>query len=147
MASHDPYCRKPEPTHLVLFEQVHMQETGTKIRVLGCVQEYMIDTATIVLKGEYTASTSPDLTVFAGISNVLESVNSELLQVGAWVNIVGYAKPRTLISAPTKKHKKGSKPLSIPSIEVLLIWSAGAVKLTEYQSAVRSFQSTSRPLG
>jgi len=108
----------------------------------------MIDTGTLVLKGEYAASSSKDLTVFAGIDNVLESVRSELLQVGAWVNIIGYVRPRTQINAPSRKHKRSSsKKLSIPTVEVIMIWSAGAIKLADYQSAVRSFQSSSLSAG
>lgn len=146
MAAYDPSCRKPEPTHLVLLDQVHLQKPGTKIRVLGCVHEYAIDRGTLVLKGEYAVNSSPP-TVFARIDNVLESVNSELLQVGAWVNIIGYVGPCTLIPTTSSKRKNTNKMLSIPTVEVLMIWSAGTVKLTDYQSAVRSFHSTSIQAG
>jgi hypothetical protein len=151
MAANDPYCRRPEPTHLILLDQIHVQPPGRKIRVLGCVHEYKIETATLVLKGEYdfTPNAPQHLIIFAGIHNVLESIKSDLLQVGAWVNIVGYVKPPTHVhvAAPSRKRRKSSKMLSIPTLEVLLIWSAGAIKLTDYQSAVRSFQSTHIPAG
>lgn len=124
-----------------------MQEPGTKIRVLGCVHQYMIDSGTLVLKGEYAATGSKDLTIFAGIDNVLESVNHELLQIGSWVNIVGYVRPQTQVAVPSKKRRKSNKTVSIPTVEVYLLWSAGAIKLIDYQSAVRSFQSTSREGG
>lgn len=149
MAAYDPYCRKPEPSHLVLFNQVHVQHPGTKIRVLACVHEYKIDTGTLVLKGEYeyavTASSSS--IIFASIDNVLESIKSDLLQVGAWVNIVGYVKPPTQITLPSKRRRESSKMLSVPTLEVLVIWSAGAIKLSDYQSAMRSRQATHLPAG
>lgn len=147
LATYDPYCRKPEPTRLVLLHQIHAQDPGTKIRVLGCVHEYKIDSGTLVLKGEYGASTSYKSTVFAGIHNVLESVESDLLQVGAWVNIVGYVRAPTQITASSSRRRKSSKMISIPAVEVLMIWSAGAIELTGYQSAVRSFQATSLQAG
>lgn len=131
----------------MLLEQVHVQNPGTKIRVLGCVHEYKVDSGTLVLRAEYAANAARNLTVFAGIGNVLESVKSELLQVGAWVNIVGYVKPHTQVSATLSRRRRSSSSssriLSIPTVEVLMIWSAGAIELSGYQSAVRSFQSTS----
>lgn len=78
------------------------------------------------------------------IENVLENVNHELLQVGSWLNIIGYV--RTLPIA-RERGPKCSKAISKPEasnpeavVEATMIWSAGAIKLDKYQSAAREYQ-------
>lgn len=69
---------------------------------------------------------------------------------------MGYVrKPQNLVatssSAPSSssasRHKSGRRRRRdvIPLMDVLLIWSAGAIKLDDYQSAVRSYQETLLP--
>lgn len=128
---------------LLLFDQIQLQEPGAKIRVLACVHEYLIDSATLVLKGEYTTASSHEPTAFARIDNVLESIKGEVLQVGAWVNIVGYVRPNTQVPPASKKRERSSKALKVPTVEVLMIWSAGSINLMKYRSAILSTQSTS----
>ncbi|EMF14002.1 uncharacterized protein SEPMUDRAFT_61946 [Sphaerulina musiva SO2202] len=145
--NHDPTCRRPEPARLLLLDQVRHQEPGTKIRVLGCVHAYHIASATLVLKLEYPSKSSnsrnpktlPVPTVLANIDNVLEAVNHDLLQVGSWLNVVGYVRKPQNLSGRRRRRDV------IPLMDVLLIWSAGAIKLDDYQSAVRSYQETLLP--
>ncbi|KJX95780.1 hypothetical protein TI39_contig1051g00016 [Zymoseptoria brevis] len=128
MASTDPQNRKPEPCRLLLLSQVHLHAPGSKIRFLGCVDSYQISTGTLVIQAEYAAASSAVPTVLASIDNVLEDVDHEMLQTGAWVNVVGYIRAA---------HGKED----VPRVEVLMIWSAGAVKVDDYHSAARSYQA------
>ncbi|KAI5359499.1 putative CST complex subunit Ten1, fungal protein [Septoria linicola] len=146
MANYDPTSRRPEPARLVLLDQVRQQEPGTKIRALGCVHAYHHQSATLVLQLDFPSKHSNVSTVLANIDNVLDTVNHDLLQTGAWLNIVGYvrkpAKARTVPSS-TNSQRSGRRSRRVtPLVDVLLIWSAGAVKLDDYQSAVRSYQDT-----
>jgi hypothetical protein len=128
MTSSDPANRKPEPSHLLLLSQVHRQTPGTKIRFLGCVNSYHIPSGTLILQAEYPAASNQTPTVLANINNVLEDVDRELLQTGAWVNVIGYV-------------RAGAGKGQAPGVEVMMIWSAGAVKLDDYHSAARSYQA------
>ncbi|KAF2215775.1 hypothetical protein CERZMDRAFT_34972 [Cercospora zeae-maydis SCOH1-5] len=128
MSDHDPANRRPVPARLILLDQARLQEPGTKIRVLGCVHAYHAESATLVLKIDYPGNMPKTPTLLATIDNVLEHVNNDLLQVGSWLNIVGS------VQQPLKRVT--------PLVDVLMIWSAGAIKLGDYQSAVRSYQAT-----
>lgn len=89
-------------------------------------------------------------TVLANIDNVLEAADHELLQTGSWLNIVGYVrKPNTTTPAlqivesqRSKSQQRKRTQQVIPLVEVTMLWSAGAIKAADYQSAVRSYQDT-----
>ena len=114
--------------------------------IVCSVHAYHIESATLVLKVNYPGTRSKTPTLLATIDNVLENVNHDLLQVGSWLNIVGYVqKPvkfensmRNSNSQPSRRRTRRVTPL----VDVLMIWSAGAIKLDDYLSAVRSFQET-----
>ncbi|GIZ42175.1 hypothetical protein CKM354_000545300 [Cercospora kikuchii] len=146
MSEHDPANRRPEPARLILLDQAQLQAPGTKIRLLGCVHAYHIESATLVLKVDYPGTKSKTPTLLATIDNVLENVHHDLLQVGSWLNIVGYVqKPVKFESSIRNSNSQRSRRRTrrvTPLVDVLMIWSAGAVKLDDYLSAVRSFQET-----
>jgi len=58
----------------------------------------------------------------------------ETTQVGAWVNVIGYM-----------RQNDGSQSTSKPRasmVDAVLIWSAGAIKLEDYEAAVRALHDT-----
>ncbi len=91
-----------------------------------------------------TVPTGVAVTARVNIEHVLESVKSEDLQVGAWVNVVGYVQraPRSRsrsrrpagtaagIGGAGSGIRRGSK------VQAVMLWSAGAVKLDAYERAV-----------
>lgn len=70
------------------------------------------------------------------INNILDSVNRNDLQVGAWLNVLGYVRSET---------QRGDGPVP-PSpanhiyIEALMIFAAGALHIGEYEKALRDMQ-------
>ncbi|KAM3425249.1 hypothetical protein BST61_g7201 [Cercospora zeina] len=143
MSEHDPANRRPVPARLILLNQARLQHPGTKIRVLGCVHAYHAESATLVLKVDYAGTRSKTPTLLATIDNVLEHVNNDLLQIGSWLNIVGYVQqPVKVASSASSQRPRRSTQRVTPLVDVLMIWSAGAIKLDDYQSAVRSYQET-----
>jgi hypothetical protein len=58
----------------------------------------------------------------------------ETTQVGAWVNVIGYVRQNTEMRS-TSKHRASL-------VDAVLIWSAGAIKLEDYEAAVRALQVT-----
>lgn len=61
------------------------------------------------------------------ISQLLDTVQHQDLQIGAWLNIIGYITPTT--------SRSRSK------IQAILVWSAGAINLQQYETALISRQT------
>ena len=61
-------------------------------------------------------------------------LNVETTQVGAWVNVIGYMR-QNIESQSTSK-------LRASTVDAVLIWSAGAIKLDDYESAVRALHDS-----
>lgn len=62
------------------------------------------------------------------ISQLLDTIDHQNLQVGAWLNIIGYVGP-----SPSRNRTK---------IQAIMLWSAGAVNLQQYETALVSRQTT-----
>jgi len=58
----------------------------------------------------------------------------ETTQVGAWVNVIGYVRQNTEMQSTSKPRAS--------MVDAVLIWSAGAIKLEDYEAAVRALQVT-----
>ena len=78
------------------------------------------------------------------VENILENINHDLLQVGSWVNIIGYVRVSPVDAARRVKSSKvdiKSKEATHPTVvEATMIWSAGAIKLDKYNSAAQDYQ-------
>lgn len=100
------------------------------------VQNYNASTATLELVHSATTP-GKNTVVYVDITAVLETVKHTELEVGAWINVVGY-----LVKVPRKasdsKHSR-----SVPRhayVQAIMLWSAGSVKLDEYEASVKQFQ-------
>lgn len=120
-------------------------------RLLTCfksVQEYRGESGFLLLSGTYGISQTAKL-AHVNVEQVLPSINHELVQVGAWLNVVGYVrKPEAGIDVNgprSGKHKRRSRRLGPTVIDAVLVFSAGAIKLEDYHSAARSYQATLPP--
>ncbi|KAM0722623.1 hypothetical protein Q7P37_002064 [Cladosporium fusiforme] len=101
---------------------------------------YLIDFSVEAYNGElgglrvierFPATAPRTKTVNVNVDNILDSLNLELTQVGAWINVIGYCRQ-------TGKVETSSHPV----VDAVVIWSAGAIKLDEYEAAVRGLQTT-----
>lgn len=97
------------------------------------------------MRDQNASSTLKVKDAVVNVENVLENINHELLQVGAWVNIIGTL--RLLDGEPRKRHGKSrrSKPIVSLAVDATMIWSAGAIKLDEYRSAVEAYRKPLAP--
>lgn len=68
------------------------------------------------------------------VNNVLDVLNVETTQVGAWVNVIGYVRQDTELQSKSKPRAS--------TVDAVLIWSAGAIKLEDYEAAVLALQIT-----
>ena len=92
--------------------------------------------ATLHLKDRFASTIAPSTSGSASVNvaYVLDALNLELTQVGAWVNVVGYVR-----SAGNVHSDSGKTPCSVDAV---VIWSAGAIKLDDYEAAIRDLQAT-----
>ncbi len=98
----------------------------------------------IVLRDKHPVTNSTAPTAVVNIENILENINHELLQVGSWVNIMGYVRTSP---ADAARRSKSSRDVPKPKeasqstvVEATMIWSAGAIKLDKYKSATQEYQ-------
>lgn len=86
----------------------------------GSVDEYVVNTATLRLKHNYPAA--PSATVAnVDIVHVLERIKSQEMEVGAWINVIGYVERR-------QEHGV--------FVQAIAVWSADNVDLSAYEKAV-----------
>ncbi|KAL5117052.1 hypothetical protein ACEQ8H_005011 [Pleosporales sp. CAS-2024a] len=110
----------PVPSNLVFLSDLGTCKPGLKVRFLGCVDAYAVETATLRLKHHYPTSTRHAV-ANVDVEHVLERMTRHELDVGTWLNVMGYVQPRT---------EKGV------FIQAVAVWDAGNVNLEAYEQAV-----------
>lgn len=99
------------------------------------VDAYNSELGILRLRDRFPATSATSDASNVDVNNLLDVLNVETTQVGAWVNVVGYVRQNSesqLISKPRAS-----------TVSAVLIWSAGAIKLEDYETAVRALQVTS----
>ncbi|GAB7358667.1 hypothetical protein MBLNU230_g3896t1 [Neophaeotheca triangularis] len=138
----------PQPSHLVLLEQLPTQPPGTKVRFLGCVHAYDPVTATLDLKSRFPATSPDNPSASVDVSAIVDGLDHELLQTGAWVNVMGDLDGVAKTSGSSSKSKrKAAGPPPPPKILASMIWSAGVVDAERYADAVRAYQKPLADMG
>jgi hypothetical protein len=93
---------------------------------------YDSERAVLQLRDRFPATSASGI-ANVNVNNVLDALNVETTQVGAWVNIIGYMRHTT------ETRSTWDQRTSI--VDAVLIWSAGAIKLDDYEAAVRALQA------
>ncbi|KAF2653608.1 hypothetical protein K491DRAFT_717901 [Lophiostoma macrostomum CBS 122681] len=112
----------PTPSTLVLLTDLQSCAPGQKVRFLGCVDKYSITTATLRLTHNHPPS-SPPRAAHVNIDHVLESIKRKEIDVGSWINVIGYVE---------RRKEKGI------FVQAITVWDAGNVDLEAYQKAVEA---------
>ena len=131
----------PLPTTITFLAHLPRHPQRTKVRFLGCVTKYDISTG--VLELQHAHPSAYDMTVIAvvDVNLLLENLKREDVAVGAWVNIVGY------VEGVINKREKakdlngntgqgGISRVDLVKVQAIMLWSAGAIKIGEYESAL-----------
>lgn len=95
-------------------------ESRTHSLIRFSVDEYIVKSANLRLKHDYPASHAPKL-ANVNIEHVLESVKRREIDVGSWINVIGYIE---------RRKEEGIH------IQAIAVWDAGNVNLDAYQRAV-----------
>ncbi|KAK3214831.1 hypothetical protein GRF29_19g1398489 [Pseudopithomyces chartarum] len=110
----------PVASNLVLLAELDKCAPGTKVRFLGCVDDYVVGRATLRLKHNYPASATPK-TACVDIEHVLESIKRYEVDVGSWINVIGYVERQTTRNI---------------HVQAVAVWDAGNIDLDAYQNAI-----------
>jgi hypothetical protein len=112
-----------------LFGMVPMQLSHSFCYFSECksVNQYHESTAMLSLFHDFPSIQNRH-TVQIDISQLLDTFQHENLQIGAWLNVIGYITPST--------SRSRSK------VQAILVWSAGAINLQHYETALVSRQTT-----
>ncbi|KAI9813184.1 MAG: hypothetical protein M1826_002547 [Phylliscum demangeonii] len=161
----------PLPTRLRLLADLVDEAVGSKVRFLGCVNGYHVDTGTLRLEHDRRwrgpnpdpdspnpgprsrLKPRPSVTAWVDVALVLEQLAPGLLATGEWVNVMGYvapapspsmtsptAYPSQRISA-TKRADNADNAVAVAvHIQAVLLWSAGGVRVEQYERAVEQQQ-------
>jgi len=84
------------------------------------VDEYRIETATLRLKHD-NSTTDSAVIANVDIEHVLETLRNGEVDVGAWINVIGYVE---------RREEKGV------FVQAIAAWDAGNVDLDAYERAV-----------
>ncbi|KAJ9664249.1 hypothetical protein H2201_005241 [Coniosporium apollinis] len=135
----------PLASRLVFLSDLKHIEAGEKVRFLGCVEEYIVPSATLILKHNYPSTSAP-ITAHVNIEHVLESIKSTEMQVGAWLNVLGYVE-KPPVYRPTRKlsRKQRASERGKVYVQAVMLWSAGAVKVDAYERAVEQRKLAAGP--
>ena len=95
---------------------------------------YDSEDAILRLRDRFPATSATSGAANVNVNNLLDVLNVETTQVGAWVNVIGYVRQDT--------ETQSTSNLKASTVDAVLIWSAGAIKLEDYEAAVRSLQIT-----
>ena len=131
----------PLPTRLVFLSDLATTPPGTKTRFLGCVTEYNPKTGFLTLQHAYPPPPSPCSTALVDVNLLLESLKNKETRLGEWVNVVGYIELQLERSESIGSKGRGydrdvrmEKQHGTPTrVQAVMIWSAGGVKLAEYE--------------
>ena len=141
----------PLPTRLVFLSNLATTPPGTKVRFLGCVTHYNQVTGVLTLQHAYPPPPNPCSTALVDVNLLLEGLKGTQTAVGEWVNVMAY------VEAPPQKLKNRSKARGCPRglsvenrklevatvrVQAVMLWSAGAIKLAEYETALASRMET-----
>jgi hypothetical protein len=94
------------------------------------VQAYSVSTAS--LKLQHRDASDANVSALVDVRLVLERLTGDHTRPGEWVNVLGYV---AAILPDNLRHGE-----LVVHVQALLVWSAGALDIQQYQTSVESLQ-------
>lgn len=91
----------------------------------------MISAASLTLEHNYPAGNNCHAVVDVGL--LLETLKSTDVGVGEWVNVMGYITEPRAMAEKTPRSRKDEVV-----IQAIVLWSAGSVRLDDYEKILGS---------
>jgi Telomere capping, CST complex subunit len=108
------------------------------------VTNYEINTGILLLEHAYPIDIHQVPAVKVDINLILESANSLDLQTGAWLNVIGYVvRQSPKLWEPPRLNSDAPK-LGLNMVQALVIWSAGALRIGDYERTLLLHQQTAK---
>lgn len=142
----------PLPSKLVLLSSLHVQDKGTKVRFLGCVARYDVMRGVLELRHPSPTSTS-DVVVLVDVNVILETLSAENLEVGAWVNVVGYVGSverhggRGAFRPRKYAREDFEAVVFVVKADAVMLWGTKCLRIDEYTEAVQGRSEKNKQLG
>lgn len=101
------------------------------------VTGYTSKTGILALQHAYPPPPHRSQTAWVDVNLLLSTMKTTDTQRGEWVNVVGYVEGRRTISRPESRTAEGG-PDEVVGVKVqaVMLWSAGDVKLGQYEKTV-----------
>ena len=93
---------------------------------------YDVAAAKLTLAHHYPQERQQAAVVFVDITTILESINNHDLQIGAWLNVIGYVQHHP--NQAKGKHMLLTYDAS--EVQAIMVWNAGAIKVHQYEQAL-----------
>jgi hypothetical protein len=105
------------------------------------VKEYDVRTGTLALDRPQPSAPG-EIVAEVNIDHVLETIKALDMEVGAWLNVMGYVKEtKPPVPPPTAQgYRSEDIPIKRVSVQAIAVWSAGDIDLEAYEKAVRERQ-------
>ena len=139
----------PLPSTLTFLSSLPTTPIGSKVRFLGCVTQYALSSAILSLEHDYPCSHASTTVALVDVNLLLESLKREDTQVGAWVNVIGYVEGvvgdgRVVELGEGNGLSTGGARIVEVKVKAVMLWSAGGVRIGEYEKALEERLSVSR---
>jgi hypothetical protein len=97
----------------------------------------------VSLKHNYPSSSTP-VVAEVHLDHVLESITPTTTQSGTWLNVVGFINRdegagHQDVQAASKKS--GRQMLKVVTVDAVMVWDAGSIKLDAYEKALEARKS------
>jgi hypothetical protein len=94
--------------------------------VLSSITSYSIKTAVLTLEHNFPLGNRAR--VFVDIKLLVTTVKSNEIQIGEWVNVMGYVQPQN-------EHKPTSSDQHV-EIQAIVLWSSGPFNIERYEKSL-----------
>jgi hypothetical protein len=120
------------------------------------VSKYDVSRGILILEHNYASgqslSSSNRRKVEVDINLLLAGLKYTDVQVGAWLNVLGYVRHRSALETETELEKTGDRPRrrdarqSVPAIyiDAVMMLSAGSIRVGEYERVLTDAQEAER---
>ncbi len=98
------------------------------------IEHYDPSSGSVGLKHNYPSSSTP-VVAEVHLDHVLENITPTTTQIGTWLNVIGF------MSRDKDTGHKGlhaSSPLKVVTIDAVVVWDAGSIKLDAYEKALEA---------
>lgn len=77
------------------------------------------------------------------VNLLLSNIKATDTQIGEWVNVIGYVDPSNRERTQKGSRLKDMRSSNVTRVQAMMMWSAGAIKIEEYERAVMGRKTAS----